>query len=47
MHVRLMSYLTINNILNLSQHGLHPKQNVTTAIIDKLNYATAKTLKLQ
>ena len=38
MHVRLMSYLTTNNILNPSQHGFRPKQNVTAAIIDMLNY---------
>ena len=39
-HVRLMSYLTTNNILDPSQHGFRPKQNVTTVIIDMLNYAT-------
>ena len=40
MHVRLMSYLITNDILNPSQHGFHLKQNVTMAIIDMLNYAT-------
>ena len=40
MHVRLMSYLTTNNILNPSQYGFRPKKNVVTTIIDMLNYVT-------
>ena len=37
MHVRSMYYLTTNNVLNHSQHGFRPRQNVTTAIKDILN----------
>ena len=33
-----MSFLNSNNILHFSQHGFHSSHNVTTAILDVLNY---------
>ena len=45
MHVRLMSNLITNNILNPSQHGFRPEQNVPAAIVDMLNCATNMKVK--
>ena len=38
MHTRLMSFLNSNNISHSSQHGFRSSHNVTTAILDELNY---------
>ena len=38
MHTRLMSFLNSNNILHSSQHGFRSSHNVTSAILDVLNY---------
>ena len=38
MQTRLMSFLNSNNILHSLQHGFRSSHNVTTAILDVLNY---------
>ena len=38
MHIRLMSFLNSNNIFHCLQHGFRSSHNVTTAILDVLNY---------